>query len=202
MELFNQLSKNQLIWMPESGIGYFPVTDTPYDKSYFDKYVVMSNTPMGIALTQARVDLVNKYTNESVVDIGIGSGAFVSARPNTFGFDINPHGVEWLVNEGKYRLPSIGNSLTFWDSLEHIHNPNDMLHGIKEYAFISLPIFTDAEHILRSKHFRKDEHCWYFTDEGIKLFMWVHGFELAESNRMESDIGREDIGTYVFKKQE
>lgn len=200
MEIFRNLADSQLIWLPESGIGYFPVSDSPYDKNYFDKYVEMSSTPMGQALTKARVDLVNKYTYDEVIDIGIGSGAFVSARNNTYGFDINPFAVEWLVKENKYKAPTVSNSLTFWDSLEHIHNPKDLLVGIKEFAFISLPIFNNSEHILKSKHFRKDEHCWYFTEDGIKLFMWVFGFKLLESNRMESDLGREDIGTYVFMK--
>jgi len=30
--------------------------------------------------------------------------------------------------------------------------------------------------------------------------MYDKGFELVEMNRMEEEIGREDIGTYVFKR--
>lgn len=199
--MFEELAKDKLVWLPESGIGYFPVTESPYDADYFAKYLKMSKTEIGIKLTQARVDLVNKYTNEEVIDIGIGCGNFVEARDKTYGFDINPYGVEWLNNNGKYKQPFSGSSnLTFWDSLEHIHQPSKLLEKCTGYVFVSLPIFLNAEHILTSKHFRKDEHCWYFTDEGFKIFMWVHGFKYLESNTMESDIGREDIGTYVFER--
>jgi hypothetical protein len=65
---------------------------------------------------------------------------------------------------------------------------------------VSCPIYENSEHILRSKHFRKDEHCWYWTEQGLITFMRHYGFEVVESNRMESDIGREDIGTFVFKR--
>jgi len=200
MKEFEKFSQDQLSWLPESGIGYYPVKDSPYDEEYFAKYQRMAETEMGKALTKARVDLVNKYTLGEVTDIGIGSGAFVEARENTFGFDINPHGINWLAERGKYRLPNDSECLTFWDSLEHIHEPKEMLKGIKKYAFISIPIFTDQEHVLRSKHFRKDEHCWYFTEEGLKLFMWYYGFHMLEKNTMETELGREDINTYVFKK--
>lgn len=199
--MFDQLAKDKLVWLPESGIGYFPVTESPYDDKYFEKYVAMADTDIGKKLNQARVDLVKKYTSDEVIDIGIGSGTFIEARENTYGFDINPFGVQWLHDNNKFKNPYNGSeNLTFWDSLEHIHNPKDLLTKCNQYIFVSLPIFLSSEHILISKHFRKDEHCWYFTDDGIKIFMWVHGFECVESNTMESDIGREDIGTYVFKR--
>jgi hypothetical protein len=199
--MFDELAKDKLLWLPESGIGFYPVTDSPYDESYFKKYVEMAKTDIGIKLTQARVDLVNKYTKDEVIDIGIGCGNFIEARERTYGFDINPFGVQWLNDNCKYKNPFNGsNNLTFWDSLEHIHEPNNLLEKCNGYVFVSLPIFLSSEHILVSKHFRKDEHCWYFTDEGIKIFMWTHGFKCLESNTMESDIGREDIGTYVFER--
>lgn len=199
--MFNDFAKDKLNWLPQSGIGYYPVTDAPYDQNYFNKYVEMAKTDIGIKLNKARVDLVNKYTNKDVLDIGIGAGTFVASRPNTYGHDINIHGVNWLIEQGKYRSPVKGaNSLTFWDSLEHIHDPSIQLNGAKEYVFVSCPIYEDVEHVLRSKHFRPDEHCWYWTEEGLKIFMMMYGFVCIEHNQMESEIGREDIGTFVFKR--
>jgi hypothetical protein len=52
----------------------------PYDENYFAKYEIMAETPIGIKLNQARVDLVNKYTKLDVLDIGIGSGTFILGR--------------------------------------------------------------------------------------------------------------------------
>jgi len=200
MSLLDRFVDNQLIWMPELGIGYFPVTASPYDGEYFDRIKKNSATDIGMLLQKARVNLVNKYTKGEVLDIGIGSGLFL-CRKNTFGYDINPVAVDYLIEHRLYRHPLKGaNSMTFWDSLEHIHDPTMHLQGAREYVFVSCPIYKDAEHILRSKHFRKDEHCWYWTDEGLRRFMAYFGFECLESNDMETQIGREDIGSYVFKR--
>jgi SAM-dependent methyltransferase len=203
LEIINKFTAKELNWLPELGIGYYPVTESPYDESYFAKYQQMAKTEIGERLNQARIDLVNKYTSEDVLDIGIGSGAFVDGRPKTFGCDINPVAVAWLTERNKYRHPINGGfHLTFWDSLEHIHDPKVMLNGAKSFVFVSCPIYKNCDHILASKHFRKDEHCWYWTAEGLKKFMGVFGFELIEMNQIESDIGREDIGTFVFKRIE
>jgi hypothetical protein len=203
MDLFNEISRDNLAWIPNLGIGYYPVRANPYDEAYFEAYTAIKATPIGLALNKARTDLVNKYTNGSVLDIGIGNGAFVEARENTFGFDINPVAVKWLIDRNKYRHPFRGaQALTFWDSLEHIHNPTLMLQGAKEFVFVSCPIYDDVEHVLRSKHFKPNEHCWYWTVEGLTTFMRIFGFEVQEINWMETEIGREDIGTFVFKRLE
>lgn len=203
MDLFNEISRDNLAWIPNLGIGYYPVRANPYDEAYFEAYNAIKATPIGLALNKARTDLVNKYTNGSVLDIGIGNGAFVEAREDTFGFDINPVAVKWLIDRNKYRHPFRGaQALTFWDSLEHIHNPTLMLQGAKEFVFVSCPIYDDVEHVLRSKHFKPNEHCWYWTVEGLTTFMRIFGFEVQEINWMETEIGREDIGTFVFKRYE
>jgi hypothetical protein len=200
MSILAHFFNNQLNWLPELGIGYFPVKESPYDAAYFAKYQEMSKTGIGLALQRARVHLVNKYTKADVLDIGIGSGLFL-CRHNTYGYDINPVAVEYLIKHRLYRHPMRGaTALTFWDSLEHIHDPSLHLQGAKEYVFVSCPIYENSEHILRSKHFRKDEHCWYWTEHGLITFMRHYGFELVESNRMESEIGREDIGTFFFHR--
>lgn len=201
--MFNLFASNQLNWLPELGIGYYPVTESPYDEKYFQKYRAMADTDIGRALNQARLDLVNKYTQENVIDVGIGCGTFVESRAKTFGFDINPKGVEWLNWLNLYINPyeqEVENA-TFWDSLEHIYDVDKILKNVKGYVFVSLPIFISGKHILVSKHFRKDEHCWYFSHDGFKLFMAMNDFEYVESNWMETTLGRESIGTYVFKRK-
>lgn len=201
MDLFNELAKDQLAWLEESGIGYYPVVANPYNEDYFNAYNALKETPIGLALNKARLDLVNRYLDGSVLDIGIGNGAFVEGRENTYGFDINPVAVKWLIDNDKYRHPFRGaDALTFWDSLEHIHNPTLMLQGAKEFVFVSCPIYNDVTHVLTSKHFKPDEHCWYWTVTGLSKFMLAFGFEVQEINWMETEIGREDIGTFVFKR--
>lgn len=69
-----------------------------------------------------------------------------------------------------------------------------------EFVFVSIPIFTDAGDILRSHHFRKNEHIWYFTDEGIRRWFTEQGFECVEHNNIECELGRKGVGTYAFRR--
>lgn len=194
--------KSNLQWHHHAGIGYLPLIETPYDEAYFQKYVEMAKTDMGEELTWARLNLVKKHCPEgSLVDVGIGSGQFMDAI-GCYGFDVNPVAVELLNSTNKMLDPHFEDvdCATFWDSLEHIIEISDILFHVKQFAFVSLPIFKDLPHILSSRHFRPDEHCWYFSDDGFIKFMYAHGFKVIDLNTMETEIGRQDIGTYVCKR--
>ena len=191
-----------LMWREDIGMGYLELTETPYDKAYFDKYVAMAETEMGEELTWARLNLVKKwFPDGSIVDIGIGSGQFMDAI-GCYGFDVNPTAIELLNSTNNMLDPHFEDvdCATFWDSLEHIPEISQILFHVKQFAFVSLTIFKNPEHIIGSRHFRPDEHCWYFTDEGFQKFMYAHGFKVVEQNIMETDIGREDIGTYACQR--
>lgn len=160
---------------------------------------------------QARVDFVNRHFGGTVVDVGIGSGAFIDRRnaagagerPTTFGFDVNPVAVAWLearslwLDPYQVQVPAV----TFWDVLEHIPDFGALLDRVRSWVFVSVPIFTSAQHVLRSKHFRKDEHVWYFTSEGLIRTFDDCSFDLAAMNTIETDLGREDIGTFAFRRR-
>ncbi len=197
----------RLQWAPQLGLGFLPGIDSKiYDAEYFEKYLRYENTPLGEALTAARVRLVNSYCKGKVVDVGIGSGHFLSKRNSvgldTRGTDVNPFAVQWLNNDNIMWRPGdasfFPDALTFWDSLEHIPDPSALLGDVKKYVFVSCPTYSNAEHALRSKHYRPGEHCWYWTHRGILNFMEHFGFYMVECNFMERNLGREDINTYVF----
>ena len=118
------------------------------------------------------------------------------------GYDVNPAGIDWLRKRKKYqdiyKAPS--GALTFWDVLEHIDEPEKAVQVAKEWVFVSIPIFENAEHILRSRHFRKDEHIWYFTHAGLINWFASQGFICIEWSKFESELGREGITTYAFKR--
>jgi hypothetical protein len=200
--VFNSLRADALQWLPEHGIGYFPVAAMPYDESYFDKYVSYEAQPSGPAITNARIAFVARHFAGTLLDVGIGSGHFVRSRPDTFGYDVNPRGLQWLHDRKVYRdlYTGLHDAATFWDSLEHIPSPGDALARVQGFVFVSIPIFESVEHVLRSKHFRKDEHFWYFTATGFVRWMFLNGFELVEYSRFECELGREDIGSFAFRR--
>jgi hypothetical protein len=90
--------------------------------------------------------------------------------------------------------------MTLWDVLEHIPDYRPLLANVRQWLFVSLPIFRDAEHVLRSKHFRTDEHCWHFSRNGLVYAMKLCGFALVSESSFETDLGREDIGSFAFRR--
>lgn len=197
------LEQGSLVFLPERGIGHYPVKPLEYDGGYFKKYQAMADTPIGKALIRHRVELVNKYTHGEIIDVGIGAGTFVETRGNmTYGDDINPVARQWLDDRGLLRSLNDGiESACFWDSLEHFERPEWAVERVSKWCFISMPIYRDAYHVLNSKHYRKDEHYWYFTKQGLIDWMDENGFDFIEYSDAETLIGREDIGAFVFKRR-
>lgn len=158
---------------------------------------------------QARFDFVEQHYRSTLplIDVGIGSGAFIELRRShgraTYGYDINPAGIAWLDERSLLADPHLVavDGMTLWDVLEHITDFQSLLANVRKWLFVSLPIFADVEHVLRSKHFKPTEHCWYFTRDGLVFAMKSCGFALAAESSIETDLGREDIGTFAFKRE-
>ena len=91
--------------------------------------------------------------------------------------------------------------MTVWDSLEHIDDMSAAIQHIDRFAFVSIPVFSGYDDVLASKHFRPDEHIHYFTVAGLIRWFDKQGFNCREYNQVESDIGREGIGTFVFERK-
>lgn len=195
--------------MPELGVGFYPVEcgTEPYDQEYFDRFAHQADSDIGRALMRARCDLVERHFDGiEMIDVGIGSGAFIeafNARGHAaFGYDVNPAGIAWLEQRDLYADPHrmAFDAMSLWDVLEHIPDFDVLLANVRKWVFISLPIFDGPEHVLRSKHYRPAEHCWHFTQEGLTAVMALCGFELVEANTVETQLGREDIGSFVFRR--
>lgn len=210
--VFNARAARGLVWLPERGIGWLPVSDQPYDTDYFRKYEGYAATEMGAAITRVRVELVERYLMPArpLIDVGIGSGAFLdellaSGFTRAYGFDINPAGVDWLGGRSLFMDPYThpADALTFWDSLEHIPDVHRMLGNARRFVFCSLPIVPgDGPPRLDWKHLRRDEHCWYFTRRGLIGWMDEQGFDCVECTAAETLVGREDVETLVFRRRE
>jgi hypothetical protein len=196
----------ELEFCPREGVMYqrdmsFSVN---YGREYMDNYVRLENTTIAKRLNEGRTCITEKYASR-LLDIGIGSGEFIkSSKIDVLGYDINPHGVEWLKERNIFADPYASmpdvEGLTFWDSLEHIPCPSRLLSLVPQgvFVFFSLPIFTDLTRLKQSKHYKTNEHYYYFTTNGMIQYMNDSGFELKEISDFESRSGREDILTFVF----
>lgn len=165
---------------------------------------MLDTTPSGCALTKTRKQMVEKYlpANE-IVDIGIGGGRFVEAA-SCRGYDVNESAVRWLRMREAFCSPYAApiKAITCWDSLEHIDKPWKLLKQVTDWLFVSLPIFINPATIVSSKHYKPGEHIWYFTHQGFINWCATQGFELVEFNHAESDLGREGITSYAFKRKQ
>lgn len=200
-------------WTWHRGIGHLPlsVAQVPYDQAYFDKYVNYEKTKLGKDISKIRAEHVTQrlplrlYNKKLVVDVGIGSGAFIkemlSRGYQIQGHDVNPAGVKWLQrNKLRWDGKTQADVVTFWDVLEHIEDPAPLLTVLDPtYICLCMPIYMDERHALRSKHFRPGEHCWYFTSSGLIEFMERYHFECVYMGAPEITVGREDIFSFTFK---
>lgn len=207
------LDEIALVWDDEKGYGYFPVDKylevhkqaDPYDQAYFKKYEGYAATELGRKITDFRLKTVNKLTNGLVVDIGIGSGQFVEERNRlgkpTHGHDINPLGIKWLQEKGWHaNLLEPVEVMTFWDCLEHIQDPKPLLSLVTRFVVVSIPIFTDYKSVINSKHYRKTEHYHYWNHMGFVSWCWSQGLRLVEYSDAETELGREGIRTFIFRR--
>jgi hypothetical protein len=205
---YSSVPFSELSWCNNHGIMYQTdmSTSVDYAKDYYEKYISYEKTEIATKLNEGRTKITEKYC-ENLLDIGIGSGEFIKeSKITVYGFDINEIAVKWLKERGLYvdpynKMPDVG-GLTFWDSLEHIPNPNALLSLVKskQYVFISIPIFDNLFSLKKSKHYRPNEHYYYFTANGMLKYMKDSGFSVVEIEDFETKAGREDIMTFVFQK--
>lgn len=197
----------KLTWWPQKHMGYYPVTQNgKYGREYWECYVRYKASPIAEQLVAFRIGLTDKYCKgATVVDIGIGSGHFIERRHGkTFGYDANPLGIRWLLDRDLWWDPFIKDpeNVTCWDSLEHMARPDLFIDRVRNLVFVSIPMFRDKEHAMASKHFKPEEHYWYWTREGFISWMTNLGFYMLEERHEETQLGREDIGTFAFKRIE
>ena len=195
-----------LLWDAEAGYGYCPARAIDYGISYWEEFRRRDQTDIGRALTASRVALVRQFAPDDapLVDVGIGGGAFVEARPGTLGTDVCYQARKWLAERGSlwehYRHgPS---NLAMWDVLEHLPDAAEfLLESVVAggLLFAALPIFGGRDHALRSRHFKPGEHLWYWTEGGFASWLRAIGFDVLPTDRVEEQ-WREDILRVVARR--
>jgi len=210
-EIIKELMDKDFMWFPKYQIGYSPMTNCRmYDDDYFNIYVERESTELGKKLNTFRINLVNEYIKGKVLDIGIGSGFFVRARGNCLGYDVCPKAIDQLKSNGlwydPYKVKQIDHNIegiTFFDSLEHISKPGLLLSRMNnQHVFISMPIFENLDHILKSRHFKPKEHCYYFTMQSLLNYMKMYSYKAIRIQDDETRLGRENIMSFVFRRAE
>lgn len=203
---FDHVADGDLNICAARGVAYQRDMSAPveYGEGYFENYVRLEGHEIARKINAGRMALVDKYAgpDRTVVDVGIGSGEFIKTRPNTVGIDVNPKAKAWLKkNEKLAGSLADYDAYTFWDVLEHIDQPSlHYFRHMKEgsFLFTSLPIFDDLARVRQSKHYKPNEHFYYWTAQGFIDWMALHRFRLLEQQNFETEAGRESIGSFAF----
>ena len=151
------------------------------------------------------------YIPKSILDVGYGTGAFLQACETEvkerYGHDISG----WEVPSGCTFVDNILEShydvITFFDSLEHMHDIEFVKDLNCNYVCISVPDchYFDDEWFDSWKHKKPDEHLWHFNKNSLKSFMNRMGYSVVNMCNLE-DITRinnqeyTNILTGIFKK--
>lgn len=203
---------DDLIFCDVHGVAYqkdMRLHRVKYDDAYFKKYQAYEGTDTERKLNDGRIGMLSRHAliGATVLDIGIGSGAFIKdaldAGFSVYGNDINPVAVEHLKKTNRYTDNAAGfQAVTMWDSIEHMEEPQHMLDSIDKGALllVATPIYDDLHRVRESKHYRPGEHLYYWTDAGFIEYMALRGFRFIERGTHEVDAGREAIGAYAFIK--
>ena len=229
--LLGKLARHPLNWIEPAGLGFFDVDAYLaeecegrahiYDEAYLANYAGLADTPIGSALNRFRADLACAHAAPPsgaspgrcrILDVGIGDGAFLRVLRSCLrspsyvlqGVDINPAAVAYLEERsqlGSLDEPQFYDLVTFWDSLEHFRDPRVPLRAARDIALVSLPTFASADGAIRSRHFKPEEHFWYFSDVAFTRFADQEGFDVIDLLRTETALGRDGISTFVLKRR-
>tara|TARA_R110000803_G_scaffold90465_1_gene157866 strand:- start:14332 stop:14925 length:594 start_codon:yes stop_codon:yes gene_type:complete len=179
-------------------------------EDYYDIYEDLEDSPTTDLLCKIRHDLVSRYcAGLDILDFGIGNGAFIERDPflrGILGFDVDVKSIALLKRTGLwkdfYDLDSINPEvITFWDSLEHLPNIDEVLSLCPKFVVCSLPIFYERAEVFASKHFKPNEHIWYFSPTGLIEFMRERGFMCHWHGDLEGLAGRQGIFSFVFERK-
>ena len=191
----------------KAGVAYQRDMTAPieYNGAYFDHYKALEGSEIAKKINTGRIKLVNDNAGwqRPVLDIGIGSGEFIKRRPNTYGYDINPTAQAWLKENELWRDDlSQFRAFSMWDVIEHVRCPSDYLDWMPKgsWLFLSIPVFHDLSRVRQSKHYKPNEHFYYFTPRGLIDWLSLYGFRLVERSKFESQ-WRDKIESFALQRE-
>jgi hypothetical protein len=144
-----------------------------------------------------------------LLDFGCATGEFcrkVADVYDTHGYDVNTSYTDaWRVDETTTYSTKLADRqfdvVTFFDSLEHVHDPLHLITYLNPGAVIvSIPMM-DRRSWVNSKHLKPKEHLHYFTSRSLLQMFSIAGYVPVMFSQVESQLGREKITTYAFRKR-
>lgn len=184
-----------------------------YSNEYIQHYQVMRELTDQMAHLRLGYILgVLNYAPASILDVGFGNGAFLSAAmkicSDVSGYDVmeNP-----CLPDGCTRATDLFDRsydlITFFDSLEHCEDLSFVQDLDCNYIAISVPWchYVNDGWFQTWKHRKPDEHLHHFNDQSLINFMKENGFQYIAHSNIEDAIRKPvddlpNILTAIFEK--
>lgn len=157
-----------------------PTITQVYDAAYLEKYRLIDDKVR--ALSRKRLQVLGAFipVGGRLLDYGCGTGRVVQEASllgwNSWGYDLIP-------GEGrriKYPLDQEWDVATFFDSLEHLRDPDETVATVDaQYVMVSVPWchYPDNwEWFSTWRHYRVGEHVWYWNRESLDLLFQLLGY--------------------------
>ena len=145
----------------------------------------------------------------AILDVGYNTGGFLKLalqyEYKPYGIEVNKYAIKqspWIQNISWDEVGDIDFKLvSFFDSLEHMRNLEVLRSMRTAFILVSFPDVgdRDIEALKTWKHYRPNEHLFYFNRYTLKGLMNNIGYDLIVYENVEGPI-REDITTGIFKK--
>lgn len=145
-----------------------------------------------------------------VLELGPGAGTLMNTLKkhcaSVDGFDVvpSPHST---VSETD-SLRSKWDLLIACDVIEHMPDSESFFDYDFEWAYISIPAMpADVEKMSTWRHFKPDQHLWYFTRPDFCRWVERHGYEIKYSGHTEDLIRRRwddnepNISNFVIRRK-
>ena len=145
----------------------------------------------------------NLYSgNYSIGMLGTASARRTISTAGYTGVNISLQMAAHSLEAGETCIADVSiNGGTSWTAANTGLTSLNVLGGVIDPTDPNTLYVETEDHVFKSKHFKPGEHCWYFTRDGLKLFMGRWGYERVEFNTSEIiHGGREGIESFVFKK--
>lgn len=150
----------------------------------------------------------------NVLDIGYGSGVFLKAvaklaRVAIYGLDIHKH--DRGIKEVDFKTKIKFDIVTFFDSLEHFPNFDEIFKLDAKMMLVSLPKRPETffESPTTWKHYKPGEHLHYFSNQSLATLMKCYGYEFDSESDLEDTLRgkcnhggqiQQNISTSVYRK--
>lgn len=168
-----------------------------YNKSYVEQgYMSLGNKITAMShLRLGYIRGVLRHVPKAILDVGYGTGDFLNVcakmHMTTHGCDLFD---DLLPSHAKFVSdPCVGqyDLITFFDSLEHMHNLEFVSDLNTKFICISVPwchSHTDDVWFQDWKHRKPHEHVHHFDQDSLRAFMQHHGYICLDYSNVEDVI--------------